>query len=360
MEIYNEDKKIAVVLVNYHDYAERFLKACRNSLRAQTYNKNDFQVYIVDNDSSEETFNYLKNEYPEAKILTRDDGNYSAANNLGFKEGIKDGADYLVALNMDTEVEPDFLLELVKSLENNPEAGLAQAKILLYPKTEAERLSPKINSLGNIIHYLGFGFTNSYGRPDFEIKGCPEIKGYASGCAFMVRGEVWERAGGLNEEFYMYHDDVELSLKVKLLGYKIILVPKAVVFHKYEFNRSVRMFYYMERNRYLTLFIFASRKYLTLIFLPLLFMDVAMFFYSLLSGRFKELFKVYAYFLKTKNIDKLIKSRQEVKAFSKLKFSDIAKNFQAKIEFQEISNPILKYIANPLMSAYWFLIRRFI
>lgn len=360
MQINHENKKIAVVLVNYHDYAERFLGACRNSLRRQSYGRDSFEVYIVDNDSSEETFTYLKNEYPEAKILIRNDGNYSAANNLGFKEGIKDGADYLVALNMDTEVEPDFLLELAKALENNSEAGLVQAKILLYPKTEAEKLNPKINSLGNIIHYLGFGFTDGYGQPNFETNDYLEIKGYASGCAFIIRKEVLESVGGLNEDFYMYHDDIELSLKVKLLGYKIILAPKAIVFHKYEFSRSIRMFYYMERNRYLTLFIFASKKYLALIFLPLLFMDIAMFFFSLLSGRFKELLKIYGYFLKAKNIDKIIKSRQEVKAFSKLKFSDIAKNFRAKIEFQEISNPILKYIVNPLMSVYWFLIKKFI
>ncbi|MBN2853980.1 glycosyltransferase family 2 protein [Patescibacteria group bacterium] len=360
MEIYNENKKIAVVLVNYHDYAERFLKACRNSLRVQTYDKNDFQVYIVDNDSSEETFNYLKNEYPEAKILKRSDGNYSSANNLGFKEGINDGADYLVALNMDTEVEPEFLSELVKALEKNPEAGLAQAKILLYPKTEAERLNPKINSLGNIIQYLGFGFTDGYHHSDFEINGYPEIKGYASGCAFIIRREVWEEVGGLNEDFYMYHDDTELSLKVKLFSSKIILAPKAIVFHKYEFSRSVKMFYYMERNRYLILFIFASKKYLALIFLPLLFMDIAMFFYAILGGYFKELLKVYSYFLKRENIDKIIRSRKEVKAFSKLKFADIAKNFQAKIEFQEIANPILKYIVNPLMEVYWFLIKKFI
>lgn len=158
----------------------------------------------------------------------------------------------------------------------------------------------------------------------------------------------------------MYHDDIELSLKVKLLGYKIILAPKAIVFHKYEFSRSIKMFYYMERNRYLTLFIFSSKKYLALIFLPLLFIDITMFFFALLCGRFKELLKIYGYFLKAKNIDKIIKSRQEVKAFSKLKFSDIARDFKAQIKFQEISNLGLKYILNPLMSAYWFLIRRFI
>ncbi len=352
-----ENKKIAVVLVNYHDYAKRFLKPCRDSLRKQSLDSNNFQVYIVDNDSSEETYNYLINEYPEAIVLKRSDGNYAAANNLGFRKGIEDGAHYLVALNMDTEVEPDFLKELSFALDNDDKAAMAQAKILLYPKTEAERKNPKINSLGNIIQFLGFGFTSSYGELDRNIDGYPEIKGYVSGCAFIIRKNAFIESGGLNEEFYMYHDDIELSLKIRLLGYKMILAPKAVVFHKYEFERSVRMFYYMERNRYLTLFIFSSKRYLALILLPLLFMDLAMFFYAILNGYFKELLKVYAYFLSRKNINRMFDDRKKLQKMKKVKFSKIARTFQARIRFQEIANPVLKYIANPAMTVYWAMIK---
>lgn len=351
-------KKVGIVLVNYHDYAKRFLKPCRDSLRKQNYLADDFQVYIVDNDSSEETFSYLKQEYPEAVILKRDDGNYCAANNLGFAEAIKNGADYLVALNMDTEVENNWLSELVLALDNNETAAIAQSKILLYQKDrEAEK---KINTLGNIIQFLGFGFTSAYQAKDIVINDYPEIKGYASGCSFIIRKEAFSLVGGLNEEFYMYHDDVELSLKVKLAGWKVILAPKSVVFHKYEFDRSVRMFYYMERNRHLTLFIFASKKYLALIALPFLFMGLAMFFFSIINGSIKEVLKVYSYFFKPSTWRKVEEERKRVASFSKLKFSQVAINFQAKIEFQEISNVLLKYIANPLLAAYWFLIKKFI
>lgn len=352
------NKLVGIVLVNYHDYAKRFLAPCRDSLRQQSYSLDDFQVYIVDNDSSEETFSYLQQEYPEAIILKRNDGNYCAANNLGFKEAIKNGAQYLVALNMDTEVEADWLKELVLSLDTNREAGIAQSKILLYQKGEAAER--KINTLGNIIHFLGFGFTSAYQTNDFVIEGYPEINGYASGCSFIIRKEVFNLVNGLNEEFYMYHDDVELSLKTKLADWKVILAPKSVVFHKYEFERSVRMFYYMERNRYLTLFIFSSKRYLALIFLPLFFMALAMFFFSLINGSSKEIIKVYSYFLKSSTWGKIRAERLKVANFSKVKFSQIAINFKAKIEFQEISNFLLRCIVNPLMSAYWFLIKRFI
>lgn len=353
-----EDKKVGVVLINYHDYAERFLAPCRDSLRLQSYPADKFKVYIVDNDSSLETFSYLKSQYPEAEILKRDDGNYSAANNFGFKRAISDGADYLVALNMDTEVDPNWLKELVIALESDNEVAIAQSKILLYQKEKEAK--GEINTLGNIIHFLGFGFTSAYKEKDRYIEGYPEIKGYASGCSFIIKKEDFELVKGLNEEFYMYHDDVELSLKISLAGRKIVLAPKSVVFHKYEFERSVRMFYYMERNRYLTLLIFSSKKYLALIFLPLFFMALAMFFFSLTSGRGKQVIKVYSYFLKPSTWRKIKAERQEVSSYRKKSFSEVALNFQARIGFQEIDNFLLKYIANPLMSAYWFLIKKVI
>lgn len=355
-----DNKKIAVVLVNYHDYAKRFLEPCRNSLRRQSYGLENFQVYIIDNDSSEETFNYLRNEYPEAKILKRGDGNYSAANNLGFKKGIEDGAKYLVALNMDTEVGPDFLSNLVLALENNPEVGIAQAKILLYPKNEEDKKSPKINSLGNIIHFLGFGFTSFYGKPDYKISGYPEIKGYASGCAFITRADIFEQVGGLNEEFYMYHDDIELSLKIRLAGYKIVLAPQAVVFHKYEFSRSVKMFYFMERNRYLTLLIFSSFKYRMLIFLPALFIELGMLFNSIFNKTFNSRLKMYFYFLKPGTWKKIKKERVFLKKNSLLNFSDLKSDFVGQIYFQEADSFLLKYIANPVMALSWFFIKKLV
>ena len=352
------NKKVGIILINYHDYAKRFLADCRDSLRRQDYSREDFQVYIVDNDSSENTFNYLKQEFPEAIVLGRNDGNYCAANNLGFNEAIKGGSDYLIALNMDTIVDSKFISEMVQALENNKESGMAQAKILLHSKENTEK--QKINSLGNVIQYLGFGFTSAYNEEDREIDGYPEIKGYASGCAFIIRAEIYTLVGGLNEEYYMYHDDMELSLKLKMAGYKIILAPKAVVYHKYEFSRSVLMYYYMERNRYLTLLIFASKKYLLLIFLPLFFMDLGMFFYSLFTGHFRELIKIYSYFLKNSTMEKIIKSRAEIKEITKVPFNNIAQDFKARIEFQEINNPLLGFVVNPLMSAYWFLIKKII
>lgn len=353
-------KKVGIILINYKDYAQRFLAPCRDSLRQQNYPSEFINIYIIDNASTPESFGYLKDNYPEANVLARGDGNYAAANNLGFKQAQADICDYFVTVNMDTEMEANWLSELVLALENNPTAGIAQSKILLFPRNEEDKKNLKINSLGNIIHFLGFGFTSGYGELDHEILGYPEIKGYASGCSYIIRAEVIAKIGGYNEEYYMYHDDLEISLKAKLAGRKIILAPRSVIYHKYEFKRSTKMIYYMERNRYLTLLTFYPGWLLILIGLPGVIMDIGMLFFSFLSGWGKEELKIYGYFCHFKNYVKIQAEKDRIEKFKNKTFTSLAKNFSGKIEFQEIANPILKYIVNPLFNVYWQIVRRLI
>jgi GT2 family glycosyltransferase len=347
------NKLVGIILVNYKDYAVQYLLPCRDSLRIQKYPLDKIKVYIIDNDSSPQSFLYLSENYPEAKILKRNDGNYCAANNLGFQEAIKDGCEYLVTANMDTEMTPDWLMELVFALENNPEAGIAQSKILLYPKTEEAKIHPKINTLGNRFHFLGFGFTSKYNLDDQTVVGYPEIKGYASGCCFVTKPVIFQEIGGWNENYYMYHDDIEFSLKAKLAGHKVILAPKSVIFHKYEFSRSVRMLYYMERNRYLLVASFYPIRLLLFLLPAFIIMGTGLFFFALFKGWIKTWLQTLAYFLKPTSWREIKKSRQEIKKISKLKFTDLAGEIEGKVDFPEIDNPLLRYVGNNLLDFYW-------
>jgi len=351
-------KKVGVILVNYKDYATRFLTACRDSLRAQSYAPELMKIYIVDNAATVESQEYLKKTYPEAIILSRTDGNYAAANNLGFSRASKDDCEYLVTLNMDTEVEPAWLAELVKALEINFQAGIAQSKIFLYPKNDEQKRQPLINSLGNIIHFLGFGFTDGYGQADRNLGAYPEIKGYASGCSFIIRSILWQKIGGYEEEFYMYHDDLELSLKVRLAGYKIILAPLSKLYHKYEFKRSTKMLYYMERNRYLTMLMFYPTRLLLFLFLPALIMELGLLLYSIIGLWLPTRLQVCLYFCRPKNYVRILLARKKIKAMSVIKFSTLAKDFSGRIEFQEINNPVLRYFVNPVFNIYWSLVKK--
>ena len=346
-------EKIGIILVNYKDYARRFLAPCRDSLRAQDYPASLFQVYIVDNASTPESQEYLRSAYPEAVVIPRPDGNYAAANNAGFRQAQADGCCYLVSANMDTEMAPAWLSELALALDRNPEAAAAQSKILLFPKTEEEKAHPLINSLGNRLHFFGFGFTSAYGEPDREIAGYPEITGYPSGCSFIVRAEDFTAVGGYDEEYYMYHDDLELGLKLRLAGRKLVLAPRSVIFHKYEFSRSTKMVYYMERNRYLTLLAFYPAGLLIIFFIPLLLGALAVSFYSIIHGWFRENLRVAAYFFDPRTYALVSKWRQERRTWQKVRFSKVASSFADRIEFKEVANPFLRYVANPLMSVFW-------
>ncbi len=350
-------KKVGIILVNYKEYAERFLAPCRDSLRSQSYPADSFQVYIIDNASSVDSYDYLTKSYPEAKILKRSDGNYCAANNFGFQEAIKDGCEYLVAANMDTEMFPAWLEELVRALDDE-KVGVAQSKILLFPKNEAERMTPLINTVGNSLYFLGFGTTSSYNLPDYEIKGYPKISGYASGCSFITRREVYEAIGGWNEEYYMYHDDIEFSLKTRLAGYEVVLAPLSVLFHKYEFSRSVRMLYYMERNRYLIAFTFYPIKVLILLIPAFVAMSFGLFGFALAKGWLSAWCRSAAYFWRPSSWRLIIKARRDINHLRRQPFRIIMDDMAGKLEFAEVENPILRYIANPLLGFYWQLIKK--
>lgn len=349
--------RVAVILINYKDYAQRFLAGCRDSLRLQDYPSADFRVYIVDNAASAETQAYLRSSYPEAVILSRPDGNYSAANNLGLRQAFADGFEYGVVANMDVVFDAQWLTQLVTAAWRDDAAGAVQSKILIYPASPAEAVSPKINTIGNIFQFLGFGFTDGYGQEDREIIGTPEIKGYGSGCSLLIKQEAFERIGGYDEEYYMYHDDFEVGLKLHLAGYKILLAPASIVYHKYEFSRSVSMLYYMERNRYLTLLIFYPFGLLLALLPSLLFMELGLIAFSIKSGWFKTRLRLYGYFL---NPATWIKIRRRRQAIDRRRFRGLARGFSAKIEFQEIDNPLLRYIANPILVLYWRIIRFFL
>lgn len=359
-------KKVGIVLVNYQDYAAKYLTACFACLQKQSYPTDSFNIYVVDNASSPESISYLNTNYPNIKVLTRPDGNYVAALNLGFRQAISDACEYIVSVNMDTEMENDWLSELVLALDNNPSVGIAQSKIFIYPKNDEERNNPRLNSIGNIFHFLGFGFTDAYNQLESEVakiinlEAYPKIKGYASGCSMIMRADLFSLVGGYNEEYYMYHDDVEISLKTRLAGMDIVLAPRSVLYHKYEFSRSVKMLYYMERNRYLTMAIFYPFWLRLLLVVPNLIMNLGMLAYSLLNGWFMTELKIYRYFWRFSTYRKICQERGSLKNIKKVSFGSVARDFSGQIDFQEINNPILKYIANPALNLYWSLIKKII
>ena len=151
----------------------------------------------------------------------------------------------------------------------------------------------------------------------------------------------------------MYHDDLELGWRTKLAGYNIVLAPKSVCYHKYEFSRSVKKIYFMERNRFLAIFSFYEIATILAILPALIIMEFGQLFFAVLKGWWREKIRSYAYFLQGKAWGDILAERKRVKSFRIKQDRELVDNLVGKVLFQEIDNPILKYLANPFFQGYW-------
>ncbi len=346
-----EEKKVLIVVVTYN--GADYIGDCLSSLALTTYSEDTFQVMVIDNASTDTTVASVKTHFPDVVLLEQKENlGFAKANNIGMRYGIDHGFKYVYLLNQDTVVEPSFLAEAVALAESNANIAAVQSKLLLFED------KTKINSIGNEIHYLGFGFAGGHKTVDRPLE--QKQITYASGAAVLLRTSALQSVGLFNEDFFMYHEDTDLGWRLWLAGYRVMLAPASVIYHKYQFSRSIKKFYYMERNRYLTILQNYDFKTLLLILPALALMDCAMFFYSFFAGWWRENLKVFSFFCKLSTWQQIQKTRQQVQGTRKLSDREVVEKFVGRIEFQDLSNPLLTYIANPIFDTYWKVVRNFI
>lgn len=345
--------KVAIIILIYN--GGKYLPALFKSLNDYKTEQYQVKIIIVDNASTDHAVDFIKNNYPETEIIINEKNlGFAEGNNRGINWALTNGYDYLVLLNQDIRVSENWLEPLINALAKQDNLGAVQPKIMYWPETD------KINSLGNILHYLGFGFTSFNGQKELAIKKYPQFINYASGAAVAFPTKVLRKTGLFDEEYFMYHEDTDLSLRIKFFGYQIKLIPEAKVFHQYEFSRSLKKFYYIERNRLMLLLKFYKLPTLFLILPPLIFLEVGLIIQSLFNGFFIYRLKVYGYFINPLNIKKIIKKRKKIQKERIINDLTLFKELAGKIEFQEIDNLFLKYIFNPILNFYKFIIERII
>jgi len=365
-KIFVMQPKIGIVLINYKTYAKRFLEDCRDSMRKIEYPREKYVVYIVDNATTPETQAYLREMYPEAVILpNKENSGWGGGNNVGIEQAWKDGCEDIVFSNMDVIVDPQWLKELVEAAYTDQKIGMVQSQLLLHPMKDGVQ---RINSLGNEIHFLGFGYCKGYGKVD-RVHNPPQPSltlregefediSYASGASCYVKGEVLKKTGLCDPDFFMYHDDMEICLKARFAGYRIVLAPKSIMWHKYEFGRSILQVYYMERNRLITMLEFYKLPTLILFAPAFLFMELGVFCGSLAGGYAKPKLRSWGYFFKPGSWRKIKEKRRAIQAMRTMSDRNLMAAWTGKILFQEAMNPLLKYVANPALNAYWQVAKR--
>jgi len=345
-------KKVAIILVNYN--GRQYLTDCLASLTKLDYPSEDYKIFFVDNASTDDSLDFVRRNFFGLEIIaSKVNTGFAEGNNIGMSQALAANFDYVFLINQDTITQPDCLKKLVAFAASQVEISAVQPRLMLYPDKD------KVNSLGNSIHYLGFGFSSGgYQKFNNDLK--PKEIAYASGAAVLIKTEALQKIGLFDPDFFMYHEDLDLGWRLRLAGYKIFVLPAAVVYHKYEFSKSIKKYYYMERNRLLCLLENYKIGTLILIFPAWLVMEIGLFLFSLKSGFWKEKLKVYEYFLNFKNLGKIIRERRARGAIRVRNDREVINLFTGKIEFQEIDNFILKNIANPIFNIYWQIIKHLI
>lgn len=240
--------RIATVILIYGKSPN--LEECLASLKSAKHPGIDNKIIVVDN--------------------SKDNTGYSGGNNRGIYQALAGGAEAVLILNDDTKIDKSFISEMVKALSDK-EAGLIAPKIYFYSGFEFHKDRYKPKELGKVIWYAGgmidwdncLGVHRGVDEIDAGQYQRKEETGFATGCAVLIRREVFEKIGLYNEEYFLYLEDLDFSVRASRAGFKIIYQPAAVVWHKNAqsggFGSGIHD-YFFTRNRLLFGLKYASVK----------------------------------------------------------------------------------------------------
>jgi GT2 family glycosyltransferase len=252
--VFIPDTSVAILILNWNGLD--FSRSCLESLRKVDFP--DFKVILVDNASQNEEGKTLKQLFPEIELLQNSENlGFAGGNNIGIMYALEQGYTHLMLLNNDTVVEPDFLGEMLLKFRQDPNLGVVQPLILFLH-------DQKIiwSAGGKWVPALGRAITLGDRAPVSDYRHKKATLDWATGCCMLITREAILKAGLLNEQYFVYFEDVEWSLRFKKAGYDISLAEKALIYHEAgasskkthsEGTLSPKVFYFHVRNQFLLL-----------------------------------------------------------------------------------------------------------
>jgi len=219
------ETKVAVVILNYNGkhHLQKFLPTVVSHTHGH-------DIYVADNCSTDDSVEFLKNTFPQVKLLLNQ-------NNFGYAEGYNQAlkhihSEYYVLLNSDVEVSQGWIEALLNTMEKNPAAGACQPKLLDYTHREMFEYA---GACGGFIDALGYPFCrgrlfNHLEKDSAQYNNGREVF-WASGACLFVRAEAFHRAGGLDGDFFAHMEEIDLCWRMKNLGFTILIEPRSTVYH---------------------------------------------------------------------------------------------------------------------------------
>ena len=212
--------KFSILIVNWNGLA--VLPRCLEALRSQDFRA--FEIILLDNGSSDASVALLKSQYPEVVLLESD-------RNLGFAAGNNRAAksargDWLILLNNDAFPAPDWLSVLDRASGQHPHTAMFASRLLMADEPD------RIDGTGDAVHVSGSVWNRQHRYPahlaDAEVH---EVFS-PQGAAAVILRSAFEAAGGLDEDFFSYHEDIDLAFRLRLQGHHCLYLPTALVYHR--------------------------------------------------------------------------------------------------------------------------------
>ena len=211
-------QEVSVIIPNYNGVP--YLETCLDALKGQTFQ--GFSVILVDNGSADGSVDLVRNKYSWVKLI-------DLPENYGFCRAVNEGirvseTPYVILLNNDTEVFPDFVEQLLKGIKERPTAFSCASKMI-----QAQDRT-KVDDAGNFYSAFGWAFARGKGK-DISKYGKPDRIFAACAGAAIYRMEYLNQTGLLDEEHFAYLEDLDLGYRARIAGYENWYLPEAKVYH---------------------------------------------------------------------------------------------------------------------------------
>ena len=332
--------RVSVVMLTHDELIH--LEESLSTLHAQS--RAPDEIIVVDNASADGSVEFIQRRFPGVRLLlNRDNVGFARGNNLGARAAT---GDYVVFLNNDVRLDRAWLAELIKPLETNPDLVACQSLVLLYNEPE------RINTSGTTVNFLGVGWCRDYRRPrDVSL---PADVPTVSGAAFAIRRDVFLAQGGFDESYFIYHEDIDLSWRLRLEGHQLALAPSSIVYHKYRFTRHARKYYLLERNRIMTLIKNYRLPTLLLIAPAFVVTEVGICLLAFRQGWLRP--KLAGYRDLIRSLPALASKRRQVQRRRRLPDRQVKRWMVGTIDFEEVNSPLVR-LGGRLLTGYWSAVR---